>query len=286
MTDLQMGFDGAQVVGNDLGGAVDGTGGDAAAATAVVREIEAAGGVAVANFDSVATAEGGERIVRTALDAFGRLDAVVSNAGILRDKSFAKLEVGDLDAVLDVHLRGTFFVLMPAFRHMRANGGGRLVLTTSASGLYGNFGQSNYAAAKLGLVGLMRTLAIEGARYDITANAVAPIASTRLTRGSDGDDSDPMAPGRVSPLVVALCHRSCAISGEAFVAGGGVFARTWTALGDGWAPGEGESTVEGVAAHWDRIRSTDGGYEPPDAMQLADWLTARRESAAGSPPNA
>jgi NAD(P)-dependent dehydrogenase (short-subunit alcohol dehydrogenase family) len=273
---LDFGRRGGRVVVNDLGGSPDGTGADQAPAELVAAEICDAGGEAVANFESVATPEGGEGIISTALETWGRVDAVVSNAGILRDRSFAKLTVADLDAVLDVHLRGAFFVCQPAFRWMKDNGGGRLVLTTSASGLFGNFGQANYAAAKLGVVGVMRTLAIEGARYGITANAVAPMAGTRLTRGSDTDEGAE-APANVSPLVVALSHRSNEITGETFLAGYGVFARTFVAQGPGWIPKDGEMTAESVVDHWDQIRRTEGFAEVPNAMETVGWLDEQRK---------
>ena len=188
---------GAKVVVNDLGGATDGTGGSDAMANRVCDEIDALGGQAAPNYDSVATPEGGAAIVRTALDRFGRIDILISNAGILRDKTFAKLEWANLDAVLDVHLRAAFYVGQPAFRAMKDSGnGGKIMLTTiSASGLFGNFGQSNYTAAKLGLVGLMRTLSLEGLRNNIHVNAVAPIASTRLTGGEDRQRPPGTEPG-------------------------------------------------------------------------------------------
>ena len=268
---------GAKVVVNDLGGNTDGTGGSQGAAADVVEEIKAAGGEAVANFQSVATPEGGESITQTALDAFGRVDVVVSNAGILRDRTFAKLSVADLDAVLDVHLRGSFFVCGPAFRWMKENGGGgRIVITSSASGLFGNFGQSNYAAAKLGAVGLMRVMALEGARNGINVNAIAPMANTRLTGAGEPEaDDDVKSPARVTPLVVALAHPSCEISGETFLAGYGIFSRVWVALGPGWAPGDEVVSAEDIAEHWDAIRDASSSVEVANAMATTDWLQER-----------
>ncbi|MEW6473507.1 MAG: SDR family NAD(P)-dependent oxidoreductase [Actinomycetota bacterium] len=267
---------GARVVVNDLGSAPDGRGGSEAVANQVVAEITAAGGEAVANTASVATPEGGESILASALDTWGRVDAVVSNAGILRDKSFVKLEVDDLSAVLDVHLKGSFFVCRPAFRWMRENEvAGSFVLTSSASGLFGNFGQSNYAAAKLGIVGLMRVMAIEGGKYGIRANALAPMATTRLTAPL-GHQTEEWPPTEVSPIVVALSHPTCPVSGEAFVAGAGIFARTWIALGEGWVPAPGEMTAEAVAAHWDEIRRAEGWFEPSDALAITPWLKERK----------
>ena len=169
---------GAQVVINDLGGAVDGSGSGSAAADAVVKEIEEAGGTAVANYDSVSTREGGENIVQTALDNFGRVDILVNNAGILRDRTFAKMSQEEMDGVLDVHLRGAFFVSQPAFRAMKKQLYGRIIFTASAAGVFGSFGQANYAAAKMGLVGLSNVLSQEGMKAKITSNVIAPIAQT------------------------------------------------------------------------------------------------------------
>lgn len=257
---------GAKVVVNDLGGSIDGVGGSDAMASKVAQEINDAGGSAVANFDSVATPEGGENITKTALDNFGQVDIVISNAGFLRDKSFAKLETKDLDAILDVHLRGAFFVCQPAFRAMKeAGNGGKIILTTSASGLFGNFGQTNYTAAKLGLVGLMRSMSIEGSRANIQVNAVAPVASTRLTGGET--DDGPGAPKRVSPLVTALVHPSCEITGETFMSGQNWYTRVFVAQAEGWAAAEdAEVSAEDIAAHWDKIRDPSGFTEVENAL--------------------
>ncbi|MGH9035158.1 MAG: SDR family NAD(P)-dependent oxidoreductase, partial [Acidimicrobiia bacterium] len=171
---------GAQLVINDLGGAVDGTGASTGPAQKVVEEIEAAGGVAVADTNSVASKEGGEAMVQTALDAFGRVDIVINNAGILRDKSFSNMTDELWDPVLDVHLRGAMCVTRAAWPHLREQNYGRVVCTSSAAGIFGNFGQTNYGAAKMGLVGFTRALAQEGAKHNIKANAIAPVAKTRM----------------------------------------------------------------------------------------------------------
>ena len=271
---------GARVVVNDLGGATDGTGADASTAERVVKEIEGAGGEAVANTASVTDEAGAASIVQDAVAAWGRLDAVISNAGILRDRSLAKLTTNELDIVLDVHLRGGFLVTVAAYRHMREHGGGRIVLTTSASGLFGNFGQANYAAAKLGLVGLLRVLAQEGAKAGVVANAISPVAGTRLTgRTEDPASDDPMAPGKVVPMALALAHPSCPSTGEIFLAGGGWFARPFVAVTSGWTPASDELTPEAVLAHWEQIR---GGeiLEPADAMAIGALIAERRSRAS------
>ncbi len=260
---LQIAERGGKVVVNDLGGAIDGKGNDQAAAQKVVAEIKAQGGEAVANFDSVATPEGGASIFKTAIDAYGRVDSVIANAGILRDRSFAKMSLEELDIILDVHLRGTVFTVQPAYNWMRENGGGTIVVTTSPSGLFGSFGQANYCAAKMGIVGLTRTLAIEGAKAGIKVNALAPTAATRLTVSAgvpgevnaDADPADdPMSVRRVSPLVLAMAHESCPASGEIFNAGCGWVSRTVIAVNDGVMLDS--YTPEAVASRWGDIRDT------------------------------
>jgi NAD(P)-dependent dehydrogenase (short-subunit alcohol dehydrogenase family) len=248
---------GALVVVNDLGGAVDGTGGDAGPAQKVVDEIKAAGGEAVADTNSVATPEGGQAIVQSALDAFGRIDIVVNNAGILRDKSFHNMTPDLVDSVIDVHLRGAFYVTQPAWVHMREQSYGRIVVTASSAGILGNFGQANYGAAKMGLVGMAHVLAQEGGRYNIKTNAVSPIAGTRMTREIFGDLSDKLAPGLVSPVVAWLAHEDCPVSGHTYSVGGGRVARVFVGQGPGYMRTDAPLTLEDVRDHFDEIERTD-----------------------------
>ncbi|MEX2627393.1 MAG: SDR family oxidoreductase [Ilumatobacteraceae bacterium] len=251
---------GALVVVNDLGGAVDGTGSDKGAAEQVVDEIRAAGGEAVADTNSVATAEGGEAIVQTAIDAYERVDIVINNAGILRDKSFHNMTPDLVDPVLDVHVRGAFHVTQPAWVRMREQGYGRIISTSSAAGIFGNFGQANYGAAKMGLVGFTRVLAIEGAKYDIKANAIAPIALTRMTADILGDLGDKLDPGLVSPLVTYLAHDSCEATGRIFSVGGGRVAEVFIGETQGWASPS--LSPEDIRDHWDTITERDGYAVP------------------------
>ena len=245
---LELARRGALVVVNDLGGAVDGTGGSAAAAERVVGEIRAAGGEAVANADSVATPEGGAAIVQCALDTFGRVDIVVNNAGVLRDAAFKNMTPELLDPVIDVQLKGAFNVLRPASPLLRDQNYGRIVNTSSGSGLFGNFGQANYGAAKAGLMGLTRVLSIEGARNNVKANAIAPIAHTRMTE-SQVDDS--MGPELISPFVAYLCHASCELTGRAYSVGGGRVSRLFLGMTTGVT--DPALTAETVAARIDEI---------------------------------
>ena len=252
---------GALVVVNDLGGAVDGTGSDVGAAQLVVDEIAAAGGEAVADANSVATPEGGAAVVQTAIDAFGRVDIVVNNAGILRDKSFSNMTSELFDPVIDVHLRGAFHVTQPAWKHMRERNYGRIISTSSSSGLFGNFGQANYGAAKMGLVGFTRVLSVEGAKYGITANAVAPFALTRMTEALLGPLGEKLAPELVSPIVAYLAHESCTATGRIFSVGGGRVAEVFIGEAQGFHAAD--LTPELVAENWAAITDRDGYVVPP-----------------------
>ena len=260
---------GAKVVVNDFGGARDGSGdGSSSPADKVVEEIRKIGGDAVANYDSVATPEGGENIVRSALDTFGRIDILINNAGILRDKSFVKMEPDNWCGVIDVHLNGAYHVAQPAFRVMRENGYGRIVMTTSAAGLYGNFGQTNYSAAKMGLVGLMNTLKLEGEKYNIKINTVAPIAATRLTSDILPPDlQDKMRPEFIAPLVLYLCSDQCPASGTIYNAGMGIYNRVAIVTGPGAMIGDGKKvpTPEDIAESWDQITSMKSTREYKNA---------------------
>lgn len=246
---------GARVVVNDLGGSVDGTGGGTRAADVVVDEIVTAGGEAVANYESVSTPESGASIVQTAIDSFGRVDIVVNNAGILRDRSFVNMELDEIHAVLDVHLRGAFYVSQPAFRHMKEAGYGRFVFAASNAGILGNFGQANYGSAKMGLVGLSNVLAIEGMKYGIQSNVIAPVARTRMTEDLLGPFADLVDPDQVMPMVVYLCSEANEYTHEMFSAGGGRYARFFVGVNQGWFAGKATvPSVEDIADHLDEIR--------------------------------
>ena len=252
---LELARRGARVVVNDLGGSVEGTGASVSAADVVVDEIKSAGGEGAASYDSVSTEEGGAAIIQTAVDEFGGVDIVVNNAGILRDKSFANMEFAEVEAVLEVHLRGAFYVSQPAFRVMKDNGYGRFVFTSSNAGLFGNFGQANYGAAKAGLVGLANVLAIEGMKYNIRSNVIAPVARTRMTEDLLGPFAEMVDPNQVTPMVVYLCSEANEYTHEIFTAGGGRYGRVFIGTNRGWFAGQGAvPSVEQLAEHLDEIR--------------------------------
>jgi NAD(P)-dependent dehydrogenase (short-subunit alcohol dehydrogenase family) len=258
---------GAKVVVNDLGGGTDGTG-TSALADQTVQEIIAAGGEAVANYDSVSTPEGGEKIIAAAIDRWGRVDTVINNAGILRDKSFAKLTPDDLGAVIDVHLKGAFYVSQPAFKMMKDQGYGRFVFTSSAAGLFGNFGQTNYGAAKMGLVGLSNVIAVEGAKAGIKSNVIAPIAKTRMTEGLLGPLANFLLPEQVTPLTVFLASEACDLTHEIISVGGGRFARVFVGLCQGWNAGKGKApSVEDVRDHLEQIMSPENFVIPTSIQE-------------------
>jgi NAD(P)-dependent dehydrogenase (short-subunit alcohol dehydrogenase family) len=256
---LEMAKRGAQVVVNDLGGKPDGTGASQSMADKVVDEIVSAGGSAVANYDSVSTPDGGKGIIQTALDTYGTVDIVINNAGILRDKTFVKMTVEEIDLVLDVHLRGAFYVTQPAFQVMKEKGYGRIVFTSSGAGIFGNFGQTNYGAAKMGLVGMMNVLAVEGAKYNIKCNAIAPTAKTRMTEDLLGPMAEFVAPETVTPMVVYLSSEDCTTTHEIFSIGGGRFARIFIGVTPGWFAGKGAAvSADNVAANLEKIRNPEG----------------------------
>jgi NAD(P)-dependent dehydrogenase (short-subunit alcohol dehydrogenase family) len=244
---------GAKVVVNDPGGARDGRGGDHAAADKVVAEIKAAGGQAVPNYDSVADKAGAKNIVQSAVDAFGTLDIVVNNAGILRDKSFPNMTMEDFDFVVQVHFLGSAYVTHAAWPILRQKAYGRVVVTSSNSGIYGNFGQTNYAGAKLALVGFVNALRLEGQKYNIMVNALAPVAGTRMTEDlMTPEVLAKMKPEFVSPMVAYLCSEQCQHTGDVWAAGAGYFSRIEYREGPGVRLGP-QATVDDVAANIEKI---------------------------------
>mgnify|MGYP006300729115 CR=1 FL=1 len=247
---------GAKVVVNDLGGSRDGSGESHNAADTVVDEIKALGAEAVANYDNVATVEGGENIIQTAIDAFGQVDILINNAGILRDRSFPKISESEWDSVVGVHLKGAYCVTRPAFIKMKEQGFGRIVFTTSGAGLYGNFGQANYAAAKTGLIGLMNVLKIEGAKNNILSNTIAPVAASRLTEDVLPPEMfEKLKPEFIVPLVLFLSSEDCQDSGMIFNCAAGWYSRTAVVCASGTIIGDGsrEISPEEIKENWDKI---------------------------------
>lgn len=269
---------GAKVVVNDLGGSRDGHGSSEAAASQVVDEIKALGGEAVPNYDTVATVEGGENIVRTAIDAFGKVDILINNAGIVRDKTFANTEEESWDAVLNVHLRGAYCVTRPAFIHMRENGYGRIVMTASISGLIGNFGQANYGAAKMGIVGLTNVLKLEGAKHHIKVNVLVPSAVTRLSE--DVMPKETFKKFNVqycTPALLYLASEQCQDSGAYIQAFAGYFSRSAILTGPG-VKFSNIPTPEQIMENWDKIISLEA---PKFYNNVAEMMTSLFNTSLG-----
>ena len=254
---LELAKRGAKVVVNDLGGTVDGSGGSLSAADAVVQEIEAAGGEALANGANVAKQEDVKAMVEATMEKWGRVDILINNAGILRDKSFGKMEWSDFEAVINVHLLGSALCAHSVFPIMKEQEFGRIVMTSSSSGLFGNFGQTNYAAAKMGVVGLMNTLKLEGAKYNVHTNSIAPTATTRMTEHLfPAEFAEKLDPKYIIPAVIFLASEK-APNGEILEAGGGVVANTYVMETMGKYFGTDENfTAEAVANHWAEIADT------------------------------
>ncbi len=269
---------GAKVVVNDLGGDPHGQGADAAPARKVCDEIKTAGGEATPNFDSVSSYDGGFNMVKTAIDTYGRLDIVICNAGILRDVAFHNMSEQDWDAVFAVHIKGSFTVLRAAWPVFRQQSYGRVVLTTSSSGIYGQFGQANYGAAKTAMIGLMNVLKQEGAKYNVNVNTVAPVAGTRLTQTvMPAEMVERLKPELVVPAVTWMVSKECQDSGIIIEAGAGNFNRASIVKGPGVQPGMADlKDAEWIQANWDKIMSLEGA-EPMwrSGQTLKDYLASK-----------
>ncbi|WP_407445572.1 SDR family NAD(P)-dependent oxidoreductase [Rhodococcus sp. (in: high G+C Gram-positive bacteria)] len=262
---------GAKVVVDDPGAAINGDNVDSGPADEVVREIREAGGEAVACTESVATAEGGRAIVQAALDNYGRIDILIHNAGNNRYASLSEMSYEDFDAVLDVHLRGAFHVVRPAFPLMCEAGYGRIVLTSSIGGIYGNANVANYAASKAGMIGLSNVAAIEGADHGVTSNVIIPAALTRLADGLDTSSYPPMGPELAAPVVGWLAHESCSVTGEMFAAIAGRVAKVFVAETPGvYRP---SWSIDEVAENIDAIRNTDDPWILPAVSGHVDHIT-------------
>ncbi|MCP3942650.1 MAG: SDR family oxidoreductase [Desulfobacteraceae bacterium] len=272
---LELGRRGAKVVVNDLGVTREGLGSDSCAADKVVEEIVGAGGQAVANYDSVATMAGGKNIVLTAIDTYGKVDILINNAGILRDKSFMKMTEEEWDLVINVHLKGAFCVTQPAVKAMKENNYGRIVFTASTSGLYGNFGQTNYGAAKLGLVGIMNSLKLELSKYDIKINTIAPTAWSRMTSDVFPQEfEDKMNPQFNEPLALYLCSRENTATGHVYAMGAGWYGRTAIVSGDGLCLGNAkrEILVEEIRDNFEKISDMENKREHDSALGMFEYM--------------
>lgn len=262
---LELAVRGAKVLVNDFGGSADGSGHSASPAQKVVEEIVAAGGQAIANHASVSDEQGAASIVQDAIDKWGRIDVVINNAGILLDKSFSKVSMDDFHKVIDVHLWGSIYVSKAAWPHMIAQQYGRILMTTSSSGLFGNFGQTNYGTAKMGVIGLMNALKQEGAKYHIHINAIAPVAATRLTEALMSDEmKKALDPATVTPAALYLCSTE-APSGMILQAAGGHYQRIAIVEGKGLTLGP-EATVEDIARHFSEITDLAGARRKDSAV--------------------
>lgn len=272
---------GAKVVVNDLGGAVDGSGASSKAADAVVAEIKAAGGEAVANYDSVSEPEAAANIVKTAMDAWGRVDIIVNNAGILRDKTFAKMELADFETVVKVHFLGSAYVTKAAWPIMQQQNYGRVVMTSSNAGLYGNFGQSNYGGAKCAVVGLMNVLKHEGGKYGILVNTIAPVAATRMTEALLPPQLlKHLKPEYVSQAVAYLCSEACQATGDIIAAGAGYYAKIQLMESEGMFFGvDAKVSVDDIAANYARI--TDMAKPRPFGSSMEEVMHIAKPFVGG-----
>lgn len=272
---LELAKRGAKVVVNDLGVSRDGAGSDTSVAEALVAEIKAAGYEATANTDSVSTMVGGQNIVNTALDAYGKIDILINNAGILRDKSFLKMTEDEWDLVISVHLKGAFCVTQPAVNVMKQNNYGRVVFTSSTSGLFGNFGQTNYGAAKMGVIGIMNTLKLELAKYNIKINTVAPTAWSRMTADIFPPEfEEKMNPQFNEPMVLYLCSEENQANGRIFTMASGWYARTAVMCGNGTCIGNAKRpiTVEEIRDNFDKIADMKETKEHESSATIFSYL--------------
>ena len=274
---------GAKVVVNDLGGTVAGTGGSTKAADEVVREITDAGGVAVANYDSVATEEGGANIIKAAVDNFGGVDILINNAGNVRDKSFAKMDLKDFTALMDVHLMGAVYCTRAAWPMMLENKYGRIVMTSSAAGLYGTHGHTNYSSAKISLIGFMNALKQEGTHKNVLVNAVAPMALTRMTEEVMSPKLAPkMKPEYVTAVIAWLCSEESTLAGEIIEAGMGYYSKVQIVEAPGYIfPGDDVPSPEDIRDHWGEISNMEGAQPYPGADDVIRAVFGKLKAAAG-----